>query len=289
MRGNANAFVVKWDSIISLSFNVSNGVRQGGVLSPILFNLFIEDLSQRLLDTRVGCYMNHVCFNHINYADDCVLLAPSVPALQILINVCNSYASQFDMIYNCKKSLCMSFYPKGFYNSITPNVILGGTCLRWTDQHKYLGVNISCDSKDDIDIKRQCKAIYSRGNMLIRKFKTCSDNVKCQLFKSYMSNLYCGQLWSNYSSRTFKRVKVAYNNVCRSLFSLKRDCSISKHFVDNNIHGFDSLLRIYINSFSKRILVCDNLLVSTVANSTYFIYKSKLFSKWVSLTHSLHV
>ena len=59
-------FYVKWDNNVSCGFNVSNGVRQGGILSPILFNVFIEDLSKSLVDLKVGCYMNKICFNHLN-------------------------------------------------------------------------------------------------------------------------------------------------------------------------------------------------------------------------------
>ncbi|ELU11673.1 hypothetical protein CAPTEDRAFT_209020 [Capitella teleta] len=46
---------VKWGSAMSNYFNVSNGVRQGGVLSPVLFNIYVDDLSFMLRDSRIGC------------------------------------------------------------------------------------------------------------------------------------------------------------------------------------------------------------------------------------------
>ena len=68
----------------SSSFNVTNGVHQGRVLSPALFNLHIYDLSQKLIDCKdPGCSINDICTNHFVhvYADDNVLLAPSPDAL----------------------------------------------------------------------------------------------------------------------------------------------------------------------------------------------------------------
>ena len=119
-------FIIKWDNNLSESFCVTNGVRHGGVLSPKLFNVFIEELSSRLRDAKVGCHMNGISMNHLNYADDAVMLAPSVSALQTLINICDHFANEYDMIYNVKKSLCTAFIPQMYGKMHIPAVMLWG-------------------------------------------------------------------------------------------------------------------------------------------------------------------
>jgi len=69
--------VVKWNSVFSKPYNVSCGVRQGGVLSPFLFNLYINDLLKDLLAKDYGCHVGSVFFGCFIYADDiifCLLL-----------------------------------------------------------------------------------------------------------------------------------------------------------------------------------------------------------------------
>ena len=53
-------FAIQWGSSTSMPFTVSNGVRQGGILSPILFCLYMDNLSMKLLETKVGCNVNNV-------------------------------------------------------------------------------------------------------------------------------------------------------------------------------------------------------------------------------------
>ena len=50
--------------------SISNGVRQGGILLPKLFSVYIDDLSDKLVKCQVGCYINNLCMNHVMYADD---------------------------------------------------------------------------------------------------------------------------------------------------------------------------------------------------------------------------
>ena len=63
--------------ISSAYFNLSNSVRQGGVLSLKLFAIYVDDLSQGLAMCKSGCYIDDQCINHVMYADDICLLAPS--------------------------------------------------------------------------------------------------------------------------------------------------------------------------------------------------------------------
>jgi len=276
-------FAVKWSNALSEFFKVTNGVRQGGILSPVLFNVFIDDLSQQLKNVHVGCFMNNVCFNHLNYADDCVLLAPSPAGLQRMLNMCQRFSEQYDMSYNIKKTFCMSFMPKGLKLTV-PNLYINGKNLTWVSDYKYLGIFLDSHYTDDIDINRQVRSIYARGNMLIRKFRRCSLDVKVQLFKTYCSNIYCGHLWQNYKKASLYRIKVAYNNVFRKLMGYK-NISVSQQYVELNINSFDVIMRKMMGGFNTRIQESCNVLVQTLISSQYFIYSSNLAKTWNSMLY----
>ena len=79
---------VKWGSSYSEFFQLLCGIRQGGKLSPYLFAIFVDSIVDRVKATGLGCYLNSVCVSILLYADDIVLSAPSVTALQCLLEVC---------------------------------------------------------------------------------------------------------------------------------------------------------------------------------------------------------
>ena len=60
---------------MSSVFTLSNGVRQGGVLSPYLFNVYMDGLSEMLNTCRTGCYSGVSKVNHLMYADDLVTVS----------------------------------------------------------------------------------------------------------------------------------------------------------------------------------------------------------------------
>ena len=84
---------VKWGEALSGDFMVSCGVKQGSVLSPYLFNVYMDNLSNMLNNCKIGCVINDRIVNHNIYADDIVVFSPSMSGLQQLVNVCSSYLS----------------------------------------------------------------------------------------------------------------------------------------------------------------------------------------------------
>ena len=160
--------------------------------------------------------------------------------------------------------------------------------MSWVKKQKYLGVLLSESCKDDNDLNRQLRCIYARGNMLLRKFGKCSQDVKVRLFKTFCSNIYCGHLWQHFNKSTFSKLNVAYNNVFRLLFKFPRGESISNMYVSVGIDHFTVIVRNMINGFNSRLHCSENSLLQTVVNSLFFIYDSKLAEKWVTITHNRH-
>ena len=274
-------FCVKWGNVVSSSFTVSNSVRQGGILSPALFNFYLEDLSNLLYSCDVGCDLLGVCSNHLFYADDCVLLAPSPNSLQKLLNLCQEYADSNELVYNESKTKSMVFKPAGMSDLYVPKFYLKGSVLSCVDKQKYLGVYISDDQKDDCDISRQIKAVYTRGNILINKFKHCSEDVKVKLFTSYCTSFYCAQLWCHYRQESVRKLQTAYNRIFRNLMNFKQDVSMSAMFIQYNVDSFKVIWRKLIYSFRKRILESDNRIVLSNVNTMMFL-DSRLTKLWNS-------
>ena len=95
-----------WQGAVSSEFSASNGVRQGSVLSPILFALYIDVLLKRLEDSGIGCYVGSEFLGALGSADDITLLAPNLHCIQQLINICEDFAHEFDRLMKRKLFVC---------------------------------------------------------------------------------------------------------------------------------------------------------------------------------------
>ena len=89
----------------SACFTISNGVHQGGILSPMLLSIYMDHLSLLLSESRIGCHIDDLCIN-LAFDDLDPLMASYVIALQKLISV------EIDLNFNATKSYCVAFIPK---------------------------------------------------------------------------------------------------------------------------------------------------------------------------------
>ena len=94
---------------MSSKFYVTNGVCQCSVLSPLLFNVYVNELSERLNKSGVDISMNGTFVNHMLYAEDICIISLSSSGLQRLLNICDNYCKLHDLIFNAKKSMYRYF------------------------------------------------------------------------------------------------------------------------------------------------------------------------------------
>ena len=114
-------------------------------MSPLLFNLYVNNLSVQLHKWPVGCRCGDMVVNHLMYADDIVLLAPSGKGVQTIIYTTYAYGNAYDNIFYITKSQVM------FYDTLkigeTANIMLGDTVLNVVQTYRYLGHIIICQMK----------------------------------------------------------------------------------------------------------------------------------------------
>ena len=252
------SMLVRWGECQSAPFTVTNGVRQGSIISPSLFGVYMDEFSRGLSGIPVGCYLNGNLINHLLYADDMCLLSPSAHGLSELLNQCERIASSLSIVYNTRKTQCMLFLPTRYKNLCAPTTTLYDEPLAYAKKVKYLGHWITPDLRDDLDIEQKVKAIYSRGNTLIRRFSSCSPEVKVLLFKLFITPVYGIHLWHDYNKGTFRRLVVAYNAVLRSLMGLDRLTSMSQTCVTHGIKTLPVIKRTTCWNFMTRLVKSVN-------------------------------
>lgn len=184
------------------------------------------------------------------------------------------------IVFNATKTMCMAFKPKGM-KTIEPCLTLSGNELQFVTKAKYLGVFIE-NNGTDADVTRQLRKFYANANILMRKFANCSDDVKCMLFKTYCTSLYCCQLWYMTSKTAMNKLRIAYNNSLRRILHIPKRSSASEMFVCLNVPSFGEILRKNIYGFIQRIKQSDNSLIASVVNSHVPLYSSVW--KWWSDT-----
>lgn len=160
---------VKWGASSSAFFKIEFGVRQGSVLSPHLFAIYLDDIVGRFYPGR-GVHV-------ILYADDILLISPSITGLQQLVDSCEIELNWLDMLINVKKSCCMRIGPR--CDVACANIVTShGSILPWVDQMRYLGMYIVKSRKFKCSLQHAKRACYRSLNAIFSKIgRVASEEV----------------------------------------------------------------------------------------------------------------
>ena len=174
---------VSWYGSLSKPFTVSAGVRQGGVLSPLLFASYVDVVIEKTISHGDGCHVGVHNMSIFMYADDLVLLSPSVCQLQRMINVVAGEIADLDMTVNTDKSYCVSFGKR--HNNEKICLTLNGTDLVWKKELKYLGILFVASKKLSIGLKNCKSAFYKSFNAIYSKIFKSNENLILTLVNTY--------------------------------------------------------------------------------------------------------
>jgi len=158
---------VKWGDAYSKKVKISTGVRQGGILSPLLFAVFVDDVLRKLSKSNLGCFMNGICFNAVMYADDLLLLSISVHDLQLLVDICVAEFDKLGLDINEKKSACLRISPR--FKAVTTEVCINKSRIVWGSEIRYLGVNILAGSRFNLNLQPSKQKFFGAVNNIFGK------------------------------------------------------------------------------------------------------------------------
>ena len=181
--------------------------------------------------------------------------------------MCQAYAELHGIIFNCNKTVCMTFRDKSAKSTATPLLKLGGQYVKSVDQYNYLGTVLDTELSDDKDIQRQLRYQYCAANKLRVSFSRCSNAVKNVVFHSLSTPMYASQLWCNFRKSCMHRLHVAYNFGCRAQNNLPWRASVRTHQVQCNIPTFEALLRKYTYLFLERCRKSNNVWLRALMQS----------------------
>jgi hypothetical protein len=127
-------------------FTIERGVKQGGIISPYLFNIFINDLIEKINNNDSKTLFGSANISCLAYADDILLMSYSLNHMKNMLNVCDEYSKIWKIKFNPNKSTLL-LSGKPIYNCNQINCYLNNQQLGIVNEFEYLGLMINQKNK----------------------------------------------------------------------------------------------------------------------------------------------
>ena len=278
----------------SESFNIKNGTRQGSVLSPTLFAVYLDGLLLQLRQLGVGCHVGGWWYGAACFADDLFLLAPSRTSAAMMLDTCEQYALQHNLQFSTdpnpakSKSKCIYFTGAARNVTLPAPLQLFGEELPWVDSAEHLGHTLhkNCTMEQDARCKRA--QFIDRTSDLREIFSFAHPEQIIKAGQVYASDVYGFMLYdlSSQASQSYMKswntfVKLAWN-VPRSTYTYLVENCLAQNFVSLRKQIYSRYVNFFQNLFTSSSKEIRHLvrIISRDARST--VYRNVQFIKELS-------
>ena len=214
-------------------FQISHGLKQGCVLAPTLFTLFLaallstvsEHLSTgvfirtrsdgklfKLARLKASTKTRELCIRELLFADDAAIVAHTLEDIREICKQFEQAATMFGLTINTKKTVTLYQPPPG-QTSIEPHVEIYGTPLKAVKNFTYLGSTVASDNTIDVEIKNRIQAASGAFGGLGKRVWSqhgISVSTKCKVYKAIVlpTLLYSAETYTLYRRHFRKLSKV---------------------------------------------------------------------------------
>ena len=191
---------VKWGNERSSTFKISNGTRQGSILSPALFALYVQGLLDRLSSLGIGCHIGSTFVGAIAWADDFLLLAPTRTAMQKMLDTASEFSKEVGLEFstdpNPTKSKSKAIFMVGRSRMLKKPapLLLSGQQLPYVKQATHLGHEFHEDGTMNADTNMRRGIFIGRCLEVQESLSFAAPSDVLGAIKLYCSDLYGGML-----------------------------------------------------------------------------------------------
>ena len=234
-------------------FLTTVGVRQGCILSPVLFNIFLENIMQDALknyESKVSIGGRQLC--NLRFADDIDLIGRTEKELQELTTRLEKSASAFGMEISSEKSKILV---NSNTETKTTNIIMNGEILEEVKEFKYLGALINSKGTSVKEIKTRLAIALSSMAKLTKIWKNngIKTGSKLKLYKTLVTSIasYGCESWT-LTEDTQRRIQAFEMKCFRRILNISYKEHKTNDFVWNKVLSYDRKIEPLLSTIKRR-------------------------------------
>ena len=170
-----------WNGVRLEAISVGSGVPQGSSLAGKFFNLLMDRALNMLQEKGLGCHVDAIFAGAVAYADDLILLLPSLIGMQLRLNLCSNEFNGMELKFNV--STCVALVIGETIGSVVNNLVLYGV-IPWSKKMCYLGLYFKAGNKLRIDILNRCGKFIGSIASVLRGRRAGAEDIYVNVIKT---------------------------------------------------------------------------------------------------------